>query len=71
MDNIVDLDEERRARAPGCSECGGPETSDEEPDLELSVVLGWMDAEEACWTQDPEVGPRELSFDPPESDSDG
>lgn len=64
MADLIDLEEERRLRAPPCTECGGSEPASREMtwrDVGMDTWLGLrQDDPEAGWTQDPEAGPRVL-----------
>jgi hypothetical protein len=60
---LIDLDHERRMRAPPCPECGGsgpvpaPDW-DYEDNMPLGVLLDGLSDAEAQWTIDPEECPQ-------------
>ncbi len=64
MADLIDLEEERRLRAPPCSECGGTGPTPPEVtwrDVGLDAWLGLRESDpDAGWTLDPEQDPRVL-----------
>ena len=73
MGDVVELDAERRRRAPPCPDCGGsgpvppPEPEVTWRDVGMDAWLGLRESDpDAGWTLDPEQDPRVLGA--PEED---